>query len=123
MNYFNSLPLRLQLEQLQTCRFMDQSEFAGVGVLTGKNIVIIGCGAQGLNQGLNLRDSGLDVSYALRAGAIADKRQSWLNATENGFTVGTPEELIPTADLVANPLRPAQRRGVALVAQVQPELG
>ena len=24
------------------------------------------------------------------------------NATENGFAVGTPEELIPTADLVAN---------------------
>jgi len=102
MNYFNSLPLRLQLEQLKTCRFMDSSEFAGTEKLIGKKIVIIGCGAQGLNQGLNLRDSGLDVSYALRANAISEKRQSWINATENGFTVGTPEELIPTADLVAN---------------------
>ena len=27
-NYFNSLPLRLQLEQLGVCEFMDQSEFA-----------------------------------------------------------------------------------------------
>ena len=27
-NYFNSLPLRLQLEELGTCRFMDASEFA-----------------------------------------------------------------------------------------------
>ena len=26
-NYFNSLPLRLQLEELGTCRFMDASEF------------------------------------------------------------------------------------------------
>ncbi|NCZ63359.1 MAG: ketol-acid reductoisomerase, partial [Cellvibrionales bacterium] len=54
-NYFNTLPLRIQLEELGKCRFMDQSEFAdGVDVLRGKKIVIIGCGAQGLNQGLNL---------------------------------------------------------------------
>lgn len=36
-NYFNTLPLRLQLEQLGTCEFMDQSEFAdGVKKLEGK---------------------------------------------------------------------------------------
>ena len=65
-NYFNTLPLRLQLEELGKCRFMDRSEFAdGVDKLRGQKIVIVGCGAQGLNQGLNLRDSGLDVSYAL----------------------------------------------------------
>jgi hypothetical protein len=29
-NYFNSLPLRLQLEQLGVCEFMDQSEFVMV---------------------------------------------------------------------------------------------
>ena len=102
-NYFNSLPLRKQLDQLGRCRFMDRSEFAdGVERLKGKKLVIVGCGAQGLNQGLNLRDSGLDVSYALRAEAIAEQRQSWKNATENGFTVGTYEELIPAADLVLN---------------------
>ena len=102
-NYFNSLPLRLQLEELGKCRFMDRSEFAdGCNYLKGKKIVIVGCGAQGLNQGLNLRDSGLDVSYALRDSAIAEKRQSWKNASENGFNVGTYEELIPTADVVMN---------------------
>ena len=102
-NYFNTLPLRLQLEELGKCRFMDRSEFAdGVEKLQGKKIVIVGCGAQGLNQGLNLRDSGLDVSYALRDAAIAEQRQSWKNATENGFTVGTYEELVPTADVVMN---------------------
>ena len=102
-NYFNALPLRLQLEELGKCRFMDRSEFAdGVDVLRGKQLVIVGCGAQGLNQGLNLRDSGLDVSYALRDAAIKEQRQSWKNATENGFTVGTYEELIPTADVVLN---------------------
>ena len=102
-NYFNSLPLREQLNQLGVCEFMDRSEFAdGVNVLKGKKIVIVGCGAQGLNQGLNMRDSGLDISYALRKEAIEEKRASWKNATENGFTVGTYEELIPTADLVLN---------------------
>ena len=46
---------------------MDRAEFeAGVAPLAGKKLVIIGCGAQGFNQGLNLRDSGLNVAYALR---------------------------------------------------------
>lgn len=102
-NYFNTLPLRVQLDQLGKCRFMDRSEFAdGCDVLKGKKIVIVGCGAQGLNQGLNMRDSGLDVAYALRQAAIDEKRDSYVRATENGFTVGTYQELIPTADLVYN---------------------
>ena len=102
-NYFNTLSLREQLLQLGKCDFMPQSEFAGgVDALKGKKLVIVGCGAQGLNQGLNLRDSGLDVSYALRAAAISEQRQSWKNATDNGFVVGTYEELIPSADLVLN---------------------
>ena len=102
-NYFNTLPLRLQLQELGKCRFMDGSEFAdGCNYLKGKKLVIVGCGAQGLNQGLNLRDSGLDVAYALRESAIVEQRASWKNATENGFTVGTYEELIPTADVVMN---------------------
>jgi len=82
---------------------MNQSEFeAGVSKLKGQKIVIVGCGAQGLNQGLNMRDSGLNISYALREGAIKEQRQSYKNATENDFKVGTYDELIPTADLVCN---------------------
>jgi ketol-acid reductoisomerase len=81
-NYFNTLPLRRQLQELGTCRFMEPSEFTGgCEYVKGKKIVIVGCGAQGLNQGLNMRDSGLDVSYTLRAEAIAEKRQSFLNAS------------------------------------------
>ncbi len=102
-NYFNTLSLRDQLAQLGKCRFMEANEFSeGVEVLKGKKVVIVGCGAQGLNQGLNMRDSGLNISYALREGAIKEKRTSYKNATENGFTVGTYQELIPTADLVCN---------------------
>jgi ketol-acid reductoisomerase len=118
-NYFNTLPLRLQLQQLGKCRFMHSSEFTdSVEKIRGKKMVIIGCGAQGLNQGLNLRDSGLDVSYALREAAIVEQRQSWKNATENGFTVGTYEQLIPQADMVLN-LTP-DKQHTSVVKQVMP---
>lgn len=102
-NYFNTLNLRQQLLQLGKCRFMNKAEFAeGCNFLKGWKIVIVGCGAQGLNQGLNMRDSGLDISYTLRKEAIAEKRASYQKATSNGFKVGTYEELIPSADLVLN---------------------
>lgn len=102
-NYFNQLSLREQLHQLAQCRFMESSEFEeGITALKGKNIVIVGCGAQGLNQGLNMRDSGLNISYALRQGAINEKRTSYKNATSNKFKVGNYEELIPSADVVIN---------------------
>lgn len=102
-NYFNQLSLRKQLDQLAQCRFMDASEFSeGITALEKKKIVIVGCGAQGLNQGLNMRDSGLNISYALRQGAIEQKRTSYQNAVSHDFQVGTYEELIPSADLVIN---------------------
>ena len=102
-NYFNQLSLRDQLDQLGQCRFMNLNEFeSGVSKLLDKKIVIIGCGAQGLNQGLNMRDSGLDISYALRSEAISQKRESFLNASKNKFNVGSYEEMVPDADLVIN---------------------
>ncbi|MBT8325666.1 MAG: ketol-acid reductoisomerase [Winogradskyella sp.] len=118
-NYFNTLSLREQLEQLGKCRFMDSSEFKdGVKALQNKKIVIIGCGAQGLNQGLNMRDSGLDISYALRQRAIDEQRASFKNATTNDFNVGTYEELIPDADVVLN-LTP-DKQHTAVVKAVMP---
>lgn len=120
-NYFNTLPLRRQLDELGTCRFMDIAEFdGGIEAAKGKKIVIVGCGAQGLNQGLNMRDSGLDVSYTLRPEAISEKRQSFLNATENNFAVGTYEEMLPTADIVMN-LAP-DKQHTAVVESVVPHM-
>ena len=118
-NYFNTLSLRDQLTQLGKCRFMESSEFSeGVSALKGKKIVIVGCGAQGLNQGLNMRDSGLDISYTLREAAIKEKRQSFKNASENNFTVGTYEELEPSADVVIN-LTP-DKQHTAVVSAIMP---
>merc|ERR1719428_2123119 len=108
-----------KLNQLGRCRFMDKSEFAdGIQKIQDKHVVIIGCGAQGLNQGLNMRDSGCNVSYALRKDAIELKRQSFLNATENGFNVSTYTDLVPKADLVLN-LTP-DKQHTAVVSEVMP---
>jgi ketol-acid reductoisomerase len=118
-NYFNTLSLRSQLDQLGKCDLMNPSEFdGGVDVLLGKKVVIVGCGAQGLNQGLNMRDSKLDVSFALRTSAITEKRQSYLNAAENNFKVGDYNEMIPDADLVIN-LTP-DKQHTDVVSKVMP---
>ena len=119
MNYFNTLSLREQLAQLGKCRFMNAEEFdAGVTALQDKKIVIVGCGAQGLNQGLNMRDSGLDITYALRQGAIDEQRTSYKNATQHDFTVGTYDALIPDADVVLN-LTP-DKQHTAVVKAIMP---
>ena len=119
LNYFNTLTQAQKLNQLARCRFMQRSEFAnGVAAIAGKKIVIVGCGAQGLNQGLNMRDSGCDISYTLRQSAIDSKRASYVNATTNGFAVGTYEELIPQADMVLN-LTP-DKQHTSVVSAVMP---
>lgn len=118
-NYFNTLSLRQQLEQLGKCELLGKAEFEkGVDTLKGKKIVIVGCGAQGLNQGLNMRDSGLDITYALRQSAINEKRTSYQNAVNNGFAVGSFDEMIPEADLVIN-LTPDKHHS-KVVEQVMP---
>ena len=102
MNYFNSLTFSQKVQQLGQCRFMDSSEFNGVKKLEGKKLVIVGCGAQGFNQGLNLRDSGLDITYALLDEEIKEKLLPWKLASENNFNYGKYEDVIPEGDLVLN---------------------
>ncbi|QOI10881.1 ketol-acid reductoisomerase [Blochmannia endosymbiont of Colobopsis nipponica] len=103
INYFNTLTFQKKIEHLGQCRFMDHSEFScAVDCLMNKKIVIVGCGAQGLNQGLNMRDSGLDIVYVLRKEAILEKNDSWRRATLHGFRLASYEEVIPEADLVIN---------------------
>ena len=102
-NYYNNLSELEKKEQLAKCRFMKEMEFSdGVNALLYKKIVIIGCGAQGLNQGLNMRDSGLDISFALRQSSIKNQSISYKNAIKNNFIVDTYEKLIPDADVVIN---------------------
>ncbi|WP_075432362.1 ketol-acid reductoisomerase [Buchnera aphidicola] len=102
-NYFNSLNFRNQLKELNTGFLLHSKDFLNsTKILNQKNIVIVGCGAQGLNQGLNLRDSGLNIAYALRSESIKKKSISWQNAIKNNFLVDTYKKLIPNADFVIN---------------------
>lgn len=102
-NYFNALTFMQKLEHLKKCRLMDRNEFKyGIRDLSSKKIVIVGCGSQGLHQGLNMRDSGLNITYALRRESVINKKESWVNANKHGFLVGTYDEVIPDADLVIN---------------------
>ncbi|MAJ05415.1 MAG: ketol-acid reductoisomerase [Crocinitomicaceae bacterium] len=118
-NYFNQLSVREQQIELGKCRLMESSEFSdGVNELKDKNIVIVGCGSQGLNQGLNMRDSGLNISYALRNSAISEKRASYQNSMDNNFKVGNYSQMIPSADLVIN-LTPDKNHS-SVVEQVVP---
>jgi len=118
-NYFNTLSFREKLKEIKKCRFMNSSEFSnGVKELKGKKIVIVGCGSQGLHQGLNMRDSGLNISFALRKESIKNKKKSWKSAIDNGFIVGDYTSLIPTADLVIN-LTP-DREHSEVVRKIQP---
>ncbi|XBC38186.1 MAG: ketol-acid reductoisomerase [Buchnera aphidicola (Floraphis choui)] len=117
-NYFNSLNFRQKLINLQTCKLIDITSLSmEFNLLKEKNIVIVGCGSQGLNQGLNMRDSGLHISYALRSSSISKKNNSWINATKNGFFVGTYEDMIPTADLVINLTPDKQHKQVVELLQ------
>ncbi len=118
-NYFNSLNELEKKSQLSKCRFMKIDEFDNENnILKDKNIVIVGCGSQGLNQGLNMRDSGLNISYALRVSSITSKRKSFVNASTNNFKVGSFDELIPNADMVIN-LTP-DKNHTAVVNTVMP---
>lgn len=102
-NYFNQLTFIQKLKHLKKCHFIQHEEFSEKNqLLLHKKIVIIGCGSQGLNQGLNMRDSGLNITYALTKNSIINKTKSWINATKNNFSVGTYEETIPQADMIIN---------------------
>jgi ketol-acid reductoisomerase len=60
----------------------------GLGFKKGKKSSNCWFGAQGLNQGSNMRDSGLDI-YMLYVLKRLFKREPFMNAADNGFTVGT----------------------------------
>lgn len=119
-NYFNKLTFIQKLKHLGKCRFMEKHEFSeGIKILLSKKVVIIGCGAQGLNQGLNMRDAGIiDITYALKHDSIINKNESWIRATTHKFSVGTYAETIPTADIVIN-LAPDKQHELVL-QQIEP---
>ncbi|GGY56407.1 ketol-acid reductoisomerase [Parvularcula lutaonensis] len=64
--------------------------------LKDKTIAVIGYGAQGRAQGLNLRDSGLEVIVGARAGGGSEQR-----ARADGFHTLSVEDAAEEADVIA----------------------
>ncbi|MDP3921566.1 MAG: ketol-acid reductoisomerase [Candidatus Omnitrophota bacterium] len=70
-------------------------EDADIGLLKGKKIAIIGYGIQGRGQGLNLRDSGLEVIVGQRKGS-----KNYDQAVTDGFKPVTADEAAASADII-----------------------
>jgi ketol-acid reductoisomerase len=68
---------------------------ADFGALRGKKVAIVGYGIQGRGQGLNLRDSGIDVIIAQRKGG-----KNYDAAVEDGFKPVSAEEAAQQADII-----------------------
>lgn len=68
---------------------------ADLNLLKGKKVAIVGYGIQGRGQGLNLRDSGVDVIVAQRPGG-----KNYDLAVEDGFTPVSAEEAAEQADII-----------------------
>ena len=68
---------------------------ADAGLLKEKKVAIIGYGIQGRAQGLNLRDSGVDVVVADLPGS-----PNWKQAEEDGFSPVSTGDAVKQADIV-----------------------
>lgn len=68
---------------------------ADLNLLKGKKVAIVGYGIQGRGQGLNLRDSGVEVIVAQRKGG-----KNYDLAVEDGFVPVSAEEAAQKADII-----------------------
>ena len=70
-------------------------EDASLDVLKGKNVAVIGYGAQGRAQALCMRDSGVQVIVGLR-----ENGKSWKQAKADGLIVATVKEAAEKGDII-----------------------
>ena len=68
---------------------------ADLSIIERLRVVVVGYGSQGHAHANNLRDSGVDVTVALRQGS-----SSWPKAANAGFVVNSVADAVPDADLV-----------------------
>lgn len=74
-------------------RYYDKD--ADLNIVKNMKVAIIGYGSQGYAHANNLKDSGVEVAVALRAGSASAKK-----AADSGLTVKSVEEATAWADLV-----------------------
>ncbi len=89
---------------------------ADLSLIQGKKVTIVGYGSQGHAHANNLKDSGVDVTVALRAGSA-----SAVKAENAGLKVKSVEEAVAEADLVMV-LTPDEFQSVLYRDQLEPHL-
>ncbi|MFQ5509182.1 MAG: ketol-acid reductoisomerase [Leptospirillia bacterium] len=89
---------------------------ADLSQITGKKVAIVGYGSQGHAHAGNLKDSGVDVTVALRKGSGA-----WAKAENAGHKVAEVADAVAAADLVMI-LVPDEHHGALYRDQVEPNL-
>ncbi len=88
---------------------------ADLSALNGKTIAIIGYGAQGRNQALCLRDSGVNVIIGIRPGKSFDA------AVQDGFKVMSVAEAAKEADII-HILLPDESHGTVYENEIKPAM-
>ena len=89
---------------------------ADLGIIQGKKVAVVGYGSQGHAHAQNLRDSGVDVVVALKAGSASTQK-----AEEAGFRVLTTPEATQWADVIVI-LAPDQHQRHLYSEDVAPNL-
>lgn len=89
---------------------------ADLSIIQSKKVVILGYGSQGHAHAQNLRDSGVDVTVALRKGS-----KSWVKADNASLKVAEVAEAVKAADLVMI-LAPDESQKKIYDEQVAPNL-
>ena len=88
---------------------------ADLSIMNGKTMAIIGFGAQGRNQALCLRDSGVNVIIGVRPGKSFDA------AAQDGFKVMSVADAAREADIIQI-LLPDENHGPVYNAEIKPNL-
>jgi ketol-acid reductoisomerase len=89
---------------------------ADLSIIQGKKVTIVGYGSQGHAHALNLKDSGVDVTVALRPGS-----SSAAKAEAEGLPVKTVEEAVKDADVIMV-LTPDEFQSQLYKEQLEPNL-
>jgi ketol-acid reductoisomerase len=89
---------------------------ADLSIIQGKKVTIVGYGSQGHAHALNLKDSGVDVTVALRPGSASAAK-----AEAHGLPVKTVEEAVKDADVVMV-LTPDEFQSQLYKEQLEPNL-
>ena len=87
-----------------------------LALIKSKKVTIVGYGSQGHAHACNLKDSGVDVTVALREGST-----SAVKAKNSGLKVATVAEAVATADLVMI-LTPDEFQSILYRDEIAPQL-